>query len=153
VTQGKASLGTPTSLQSSRIETSPWAAERGSYLLLFLRYLIMGRESKRSLSLKESYLQHRCTCPRLGTGQWMARGGGSLGLWSGEMAQQLRALAALAEDLGLVHSTQKHLQVQFQATCHPLLALLGTVHSWCTNIHLGKTHTHKIKISKPLFFF
>ena len=62
------------------------------------------------------------------------------------MAQQLKALAALAEDPGLVPSTHivanNHLQLQFQdisGLCRHL------VHTWYTDRH--KASTHKIKIN------
>jgi hypothetical protein len=44
------------------------------------------------------------------------------------MAQWLRALAALAEDLGSIPSNHMvaHNHFQFQGTCHPLLSSMGT---------------------------
>lgn len=49
------------------------------------------------------------------------------------MALQLRALAVLAEETGLVPRTrmtaQQHLQLQFQDILHPLLTSVGTRHT------------------------
>jgi len=53
------------------------------------------------------------------------------------MAQQLRALAALAEDQGLVPNTHMHcLQLQFQRIQHPLLISKGTRHT-CSALTYG----------------
>jgi hypothetical protein len=50
------------------------------------------------------------------------------------MAQQLRALDILAEDLSLVPSTymsaHNHFYLHFQAILHPLLASMGTGHAY-----------------------
>lgn len=65
------------------------------------------------------------------------------------MVQLLRALAALAEDSGLISSTHtvannQSSVIQIQGTRHPpLLASAGTAFVQCTYIHACKTaHLH-----------
>lgn len=60
----------------------------------------------------------------------------------GEVAQKLRALAALAEDLGLIlgthRETHNHLLFRSQGLQYLLLAFVGTTGSWCTDIDAGQ---------------
>jgi hypothetical protein len=60
------------------------------------------------------------------------------------MAQQLRVLAALAEDPSLVLSTSEnshhHLELQFQSPQCPLLASLSTTHMWYIYMHVDKAY-------------
>lgn len=76
---------------------------------------------------------------------------GSVGV--GEMAEWLRALATLVDDLGLIltpsthMAANKHLEYKFQGMQHPLL--ISKVR--CTSIHEGITHNIKIiKIYKKV---
>lgn len=61
---------------------------------------------------------------------------------AGEMAQQLRAQAALPEDWGAVPSphmaSYNHLSLQFQGSSAPFLASSSHAYTWHTNIHVGK---------------
>jgi hypothetical protein len=65
---------------------------------------------------------------------------------TGEMAQQLRELAALPEDWGLIPSTHmaahKSLELQLQRIRCPLLASMDTICTWYTDTHAGKTPIH-----------
>ena len=62
------------------------------------------------------------------------------------MAQQLRALAALPEDMGSVPRTHivahKWLKIQVQGIQHSLLAFMGTRYTARIDMHAGKTHIH-----------
>ena len=60
---------------------------------------------------------------------------------AGELAQWLRARAALAENPGSTPSTHKaaHNSVLFQEAQQSLLASVSTVHRWRTDIHADKT--------------
>jgi hypothetical protein len=59
------------------------------------------------------------------------------------MAEWLKALVALAEDLGFIpitHMVAHYLQeFQFKGTQCPLLTLRHQGHMWCTYMHAGKT--------------
>ena len=68
-----------------------------------------------------------------------------MGKGAGEMAPQLRALAALEEDLGLVHN---HPKLQIQGTQHPLLTSLV---SCSYGSHTQQTHPYIKK--KYVFIF
>ena len=67
------------------------------------------------------------------------------------MSQQLRALAALAEDVGSVPSTHmmvyNHLLLMFQRAQYPILASIGNrlAHSAQTYMQ-ANTHSHKIEM-------
>lgn len=62
------------------------------------------------------------------------------------MAQGLRPLAALPKDPSSIPSTHmvpyKHLKLHFLGFRRPLLASVGSVHIWCTDIQEGKTLTN-----------
>ena len=53
-------------------------------------------------------------------------------LGAAEMAQQLKTLATLPQDLGPVASTHNSLKLQLQGIWNPLLVSMGTAHIWCT---------------------
>lgn len=67
------------------------------------------------------------------------------------MAQQLKALSAIAEDQSSLSSTH----IAAHNSSLPLVASLGTASVWCTthtvaqNIHIHRqnTHIHKMKIN------
>jgi hypothetical protein len=65
------------------------------------------------------------------------------------LVQRLRALAALAEDPGLIPSTHmvahNHFKLYFQGIWHPLLATPGIP---CIDTHAGQALINKIKINK-----
>ena len=67
-------------------------------------------------------------------------------MWAGEKTQQLRTLAAFAEDLG---SLSQHPQGRTPVPGIPIHSsgLLGTRHADGTHTYIFKqnTHTHKIK--------
>ena len=73
-----------------------------------------------------------------------------LKLGTGERVQQLRALAALPEDPGLIPSNHmvvhSHLSLQHQGIPCPLLFSESTRHKYGTQtyMHRQNTHTHKI---------
>jgi hypothetical protein len=58
-------------------------------------------------------------------------------LGAGELAQRLRALAALPEGPVLIFSTHWWLAIFIPGMRHPLLAFKGTVHMLHTYIHGG----------------
>jgi hypothetical protein len=63
---------------------------------------------------------------------------------AGEMAQMLRALAAVPEDLGSIPNTHDSSQpvIPVQGICCLLLASISTAHTLCIDIHADKTPTH-----------
>lgn len=68
------------------------------------------------------------------------------------MAQLLRAVVTLSEELGSFHRTQRaannHLQCLFQRIGCLFLPLVGIACTWYTVIHADKTlNSHKIKIN------
>lgn len=67
---------------------------------------------------------------------------------AGEVAQWLRAMAALEENLGSIPSTRmatkNYLKLQFQGIWCPLLASLGTACTQYTDV--GETHETKINL-------
>ena len=79
-----------------------------------------------------------------------------LGKEAGEMAHQLRAFTALAEDLGLVPSTQvvthNHLHHQFQGIQRSLLVSIGTNATSIIAIHAG-THINTQGININTTFY
>lgn len=59
----------------------------------------------------------------------------------GEMVRWLQALVAVAKDPGLFSSIHNHPWLQFQETHYYLLTNMGTVCTWCSEMHVGK-HSH-----------
>lgn len=74
---------------------------------------------------------------------------------AGEVAQLLRALAALVEDLGWAQFPARMWhrcpQLQFQGALGPLLSTLGIACMWCMNINVDQTFRHRKQFLKTHF--